>query len=80
MSLGLISELGVDIVAQSCNSVGETESMAGKDHRRPVLRRQIEVVPAQPELLQQFRERTDSCSRRSVVRHRMQADIVIATT
>ena len=77
-SVDLCGKLGCDLVFKQRKVVGEAQSVTGEDNRRLVLRCEPEVVPAQTQLPQQLAERPGFCSGGGVVRHGMQADVVVA--
>ena len=67
-----------DLLLEEGQFVGEPQSPSGEDDAGFNLRAEGEIVPAQPQLSQQFAERPGLRAGCGVVRDRVQSDIVIA--
>ena len=74
----LSGEEFVDLLPKEFEVVGKLQGSARKRNARLDLRTQTEIVPTQPQLTQQFTERSGLRAGLCVVSDRVQADVVIA--
>ena len=76
-TVDLIRKLLRDFAFQQAEIIVETQHFSRKNDFRSDLRGEVEIVPSQPELPQQFAQRAGFRARRREIRDRMQADVMI---
>ena len=76
-SIRLMRENRGDLVDERRKVIAEVEAATRKDHGRSALRFQVEIVPAEPELLEQLGQRTGLRPGSGIVRDRVQTDVVV---